>query len=227
MDIKQHLVQAIKKFRYKDRPIPRHFLHEDVPYFSQWESPELVEQILAHKISAKDDPNWKKSGAETKSEYEDWSWAACGMACTKMILAYTGKEAPLVELGKKCAEYGGYQFPLASSPGLLYKPYLNFVKQEFGWDAHIVSHAPLNQVFYELSKGNFVIVSVTPMIRKPESMPKSKGGHLVLLLGYDLDKREIYFHNPSGASKEAQANAVIGFGDFEKFFSGRGLSITL
>ncbi len=30
------------------------------------------------------------------------------MACTKMILArQTGKVVPIVELGKKCAEYGG------------------------------------------------------------------------------------------------------------------------
>lgn len=206
--------------------MPPRFMHENVPYFSQWESPELVEQILAKKIDAKDDPNWRKSGAKTKAEYDDWSWAACGMACTKMLLANEGREMPLIDLGKKCAEYGGYQLPLKLSPGLLYKPYLNFVKKEFGWDARIFSHIPLNHIFHQLSKGNFVIASVSPMIREPNSTPKNKGGHLILLLGYDLDKNEVYFHNPSGASKKAQANVAIGFADFEKFFSGRGLSIT-
>lgn len=225
MDIKHRILRVVNEFRYKNKPMPRRFMHENVPYFSQWESPELVEQILAKKIDAKDDPNWKKSGASTEAEYEEWSWAACGMACTKMILAYEGKKIPLVELGKKCAEYGGYQFPLKSSPGLLYKPYLAFAKKEFGWDARIISNTPLTQLFYELSKGNFVIASVSPMIRDPASMPKSKGGHLVLLLGYDLDKNEVYFHNPSGAMRETRAHAAVSFIDFEKFFSGRGISI--
>jgi hypothetical protein len=224
--IKNHLLQYLKTLRYRNISLPRQFRHENVPYFSQWESPKLVEKILKKTIKAKDDPNWKNSGANDKTEYEDWSWAGCGMACTKMILTYTtDKVVPLVELGKKCAEYGGYQLPLKTSQGLIYKPYLTFVKKELGWNAHIFSNAPLNQVLYELSRGNFVIASVSPMIREPSSTPRNKGGHLILLLGYNLDKNEVYFHNPSGASTKTRAYAAISMNEFQKFFSGRGIIV--
>lgn len=148
------------------------------------------------------------------------------MACTKMILAHrTGKAVPLVVLGTLCTKYGGYTMPLKDSIGLLYKPYVDFVAKEFGWKARVVQGAPLQELMHELGKGNYVIAGVSPHIRYPDSKPKIKGGHLVLLLGYDRDKQEFYLHNPSGISKHTQECAVVKFGDFKKFFSGRGIVI--
>lgn len=206
--------------------VPDRFVHKDVPYFCQWESRDLAKQLLEKKITTDDDPNWKKSGAKTKKEYHDWSWSGCGMACTKMILAYrTGKVVPLVDLGTKCAEYGGYTIPLESSVGLYYKPYIAYVDKELGWKAKIIQGITFQELMHELSKGNYVIAGVSPQIRYPDSKPKVKGGHLVLMVGYDKSKQEFYLHNPSGISKETQEYAAVTFNDFKKFFSGRGIVV--
>src|SRR5690349_18194630 len=109
--IKNHVLRHAKRIKQFIRPLPARarFVHKAVPYFCQWESRDLAKQIVDGHISTDDDPNWKASGAKTKKEYHDWSWSACGMACTKMILAHhSGKVVPIVTLGKKCAEYGGY-----------------------------------------------------------------------------------------------------------------------
>lgn len=228
--LKNKLLHYTKRLKYKfaSTSAPRSYIHENVPYFSQWESPELVEKILSKKMSAKDDPNWRRSGAQTQDEYSDWSWSGCGMACTKMLLAYqTNKIIPLVRLGKTCAEYGGYTLPLSSSVGLIYKPYLEFINKEFDWHGKISTNMPIAELVSELSKGTFAIVSVSPAIRDPEATPSSKGGHLILMLGYDNDKQRLYFHNPSGTDTISQAYASISYQDFKKFFSGRGIFITL
>lgn len=205
---------------------PDRYVHNGVPYFSQWESPSLIGRILEKEIGPEDDPNWKLSGAKDKNEYTSWSWSGCGMACTKMLIAHLNYEViPLVDLGKKCMEYGGYILPLETSPGLFYKPYVTFVEKEFSWKARIVSGMILPEIAHELSKGNYIVASVNPQIRHPKSMPRVKGGHLVLLLGYDKAKKEIYLHNSSGASKATQEYASISYRDFMKFFSGRGIVI--
>jgi len=201
-------------------------VHEAVPYFSQWESPKLAKQLIEKKITTDDDPNWKASGARNKKEYHDWSWSACGMACTKMILAHrTGQVVPIVELGEKCTEYGGYTMPLENSIGLLYKPYITFVDKEFKWKARVAQGMTFQELMNELSKGDYVIAGVSPQIRYPESRPRVKGGHLILMVGYDNAKQEFYLHNPSGISKETQEYAAVKFNDFKKFFSGRGIVI--
>jgi|SRR5215213_9575541 len=101
-NLKSHLLKNAKRIKHFMRPLPASdkYLHHNVPYFSQWESPKLNKQILEKKISTDDDPRWEDSGALTKQEYNQWSWSGCGMACTKMILAKTSKVVPLVELGK-------------------------------------------------------------------------------------------------------------------------------
>ena len=220
-----HLVRHVKR-KFVPIRFPEEFLHHHVPYFAQWESRDLVGDILKKKISAKDDPRWKESGARTKDEYESWSWACCGMACTKMLLAHTkGKVVPLVELAKKCTSYGGYTLPLENSKGLIYRPYVRFLKQEFGLKARVLERVSIEEIMSELGKGKYIIASVNAMIRRPESTPSHTGGHLILLLGYDNKKRELYFHNPSGDLRKSQEYAVVSFDDFVKFFSGRCIVI--
>jgi len=227
-NLKNHALRHTKHVKHFLRPFtaPDRYTLTNLPYFCQWESPDLAGQIVEKHISTDDDPNWKASGATTKQEYHDWSWSACGMACTKMILAHrSGKIMPIVELGKTCAAYGGYVAPLKSSIGLYFKPYLTFVHKEFGWTAKIVQGMTLQELMYELGRGNYVIAGVNPQIRYPHSKPKSKNGHLVLMAGYDKSKQEFYFHNPSGISKETQAYAAVSFSDFKKFFGGRSIVV--
>jgi len=148
------------------------------------------------------------------------------MACTKMVLAkQLGRTIPLVELGKKCAEYGGYPSLQPGSAGLLYAPYVRFLKAEYDLHAKITSPLLLMEIVDTLSDGDFIIASVSPMIRKPTSKPETKGGHLILMTGYDLDKKVFYLHNPSGIDAASQEYAEVSFTDFKKFFSGRGIVI--
>lgn len=222
------ILNHVKKIRYLSvyKHIAQNHLIGNVPYYSQWESPELVSSILSENIRPEDDTRWRESGAINKEEYALWSNNGCGMACTKMILAYkTEKVYPLVDLGKKCAEYGGYKILTNTIDGLFYKPYVNFLKFEYRLNAKVVSYLTTSEMLKELHDGNFVIASVNYDIRNPKVTPIRKGGHLVLVLGYDLYKKVLYFHNPSGTTLENQQYAEVSFADFDKFFANRGIVI--
>lgn len=49
-----------------------------------------------------------------------------------------------------------------------------------------------------LSECRYFIASVHPAIRRPESTPPHRGGHLVLITA--ADAQSVTFHNPSGDS---------------------------
>ncbi len=197
-----------------------------VPYFGQWESPELIDKILTGKIRAADDPKWRQSGAETADEYEQWSWNCCGMACLKMILAdVRGQTIPLVQLANQCLKYGGYQLPLENSPGLFYRPFLQFIEAEYGLAGQSINTLTLGEIVEALANNCLVIASVDPAIRNQQSSPQRQGGHLILIIGYSRKHRVLYFHNPSGNTPESQQMVKISFNRFEHFFSNRGLTI--
>lgn len=218
-----HSKQLHAKLRRKTHK--KAFVHKDVPYFSQWESRELVEKIVTGQIEAKDDPRWRESGAENVDEYTSWSWSCCGMTCLKMILAHAQhKVVPLVTLGKQCLEYGGYEAPIEKSPGLFYKPFVHFIKQEYGLDGKAVGALTLAEIKQAVSDGGYVIVSVTPEIRFLSKDPLKRGGHLVLVFGYDDEKQVIHLNNPSGFA-ESQENVTISYGQFMKFFDQKGILV--
>ena len=203
-----------------------HFIHQKLPYFSQWESRNLVEKIVTKQIEAKDDPHWKESGAKNTEEYTAWSWNCCGMACLKMILAHKQhRVVPLVTLGKQCLKYNGYKLPLEDHPGLYYKPFVHFIKEKYGLNGKAVSALTLNEIKQVLSDGGYAIVSVTHEIRFPTKSPTKRGGHLVLLFGYDDEKQVVYLHNPSGF-KKSQEKVSISYSQFKKFFDNKGIIIT-
>lgn len=199
-----------------------------MPYFAQWESKDLVGKILRNWEKPVHDLKWKESGAKTKEEYDLWTRNMCGMACLKMILAYKmKKQFPLVTLGKACMQFGGYKMTDKKRviDGLFYEPFVRFVKETFGISAKLVKRMPQEQVIYELSKGNMVIASVSPQIRHPKEKNTKNGGHLVLMLGYDLGEKMFFLHNPSGDTKENQEYFKISFTDFTRFSASRGIVI--
>ena len=80
-----------------------------IPYFSQWESPGLAAQFIAHERPLSDDPLWRNSGATSVEEYALWANHVCGMACLKMLLAArTGVTHPTLELTRMAVEFGAY-----------------------------------------------------------------------------------------------------------------------
>jgi len=75
-----------------------------------------------------------------------------------------------------------------------------------------------------LGRGGYVIVSVTPEIRHPTKQPIKRGGHLVLLVGYDDEKQLFYLHNPSGF-EGTQENVQVTYSNFSRFFDNKGIII--
>lgn len=202
------------------------FIHQNLPYFSQWESRDLVEKIITRQIEAKDDPRWQESGAKDVKEYASWSWSGCGMACLKMILAHKNHTViPLVTLGKQCLQYDGYRLPLETHPGLYYKPFVRFSKEKYDLNAKAVSALTLAEIKKALSEGGYVIASVSPEIRFPKKIPTKRGGHLVLIFGYDDENQVVYLHNPSGF-KNSQERVAVTYSQFKKFFDNKGIIVS-
>lgn len=219
---------------YTFRPSKKGVIYKKIPYYSQWETKD-ISKILSGEVSAANDPLWKNSGAKTKLEYLNWSWNGCGMACLKMILEYlNSKKVPLVTLGKQSLNYGCYELNKSafekgnyenSLPGLFYKPFLTFIKQEYNLKGQILSPMVIADIASNLEKGNIVMASVSGRVRDPKNNKSKKGGHLVVVTGYNFSRRILYIHNPSGTYKRSQKHFPVEFKDFNKFFDNKGIVI--
>lgn len=202
-------------------------LPETVPFFSQWETPDMTLAVLADGAEAalRRDPLWRGSGAETLDEYAVWAANICGMACLKMILATRGEIVPTIELARRCTGYGGYVVNESSIKGLIYAPFVTFVQAEFGLQAQVMTNVATADIPAILGRSRFFIASVSSAIRWPERQPPSKGGHLVLVTAASDDG--FRFHNPSGHTSATQENAVLAPSDFDRFFANRGIAVSI
>ncbi len=197
-----------------------------VPYFSQWETPEMTLPVLAEGSAALlRDPLWRQSGAETIEEYARWAVNVCGMACLKMILAARGDLLPTLALARACTAYGGYVVNEldASIKGLIYAPFVTYVGERFGLSAETMTGVATESIPGLLAERPFFIASVNCGIRWPERMPPSKGGHLIVVTAASADT--VRFHNPSGHDAASQADVLLPLAIFDRFFANRGIAI--
>ena len=197
------------------------------PYFSQFMSAELVEKYIEGDEKLSTDPKWQQSGASSPEEYERWTWSDCGITCFKMILAAKGKDATslkLVELAKDATQYGAFKVTDTSISPLHYKEFCTFAREKYHLKARTVPALSICDVKECVSNGDFAIVSVHPNIRHTNSKAPKRGGHLVLVVGYD--ESGFYIHNPSGyQSNASQERAFVPYSDFKRFFAYRGIII--
>lgn len=201
---------------------------EAVPYFSQWETPDMTLSVLAEGSAALlRDPLWRQSGAESIEEYARWAVNVCGMACLKMILAARGDMHPALALARACTAYGGYVVNDvdASIKGLIYAPFVTYVRERFRLSAQTVTGVETESIPELLADRPFFIASVNSGIRWPERMPASKGGHLVLVTAASAET--IRFHNPSGHDAASQADVTLPLAVFDRFFANRGIAVGL
>lgn len=125
-----------------------------VPYYSQWESPELVPQFLAGSLSAADDPNWAASGARTPAEYAFWASRVCGLACLRMVLDSRGLPVPpVIRLVEQALTWNAYVRDGDRVEGLIYKPFADWVGHDYGISAAVVPDLTLDQVRASASPG--------------------------------------------------------------------------
>jgi hypothetical protein len=199
-----------------------------VPYFSQWETPDLTARglELGFETALRQDLRWRSSGAASIDDYAAWASHICGMACLKMVLAaLTGTTWPTIELARRCTIYGGYTVEpeTGAIKGLIYAPFVEFVRREFGLDAKVITDLPAEALPEQLATADFFIASVHSSIRTPDREPPRKGGHLVLVTA--ASENRIVFHNPSGLDRQSRENVAMDVDTFGRFFAGRGVAI--
>jgi hypothetical protein len=197
----------------------------DVPFRSQWASPDLTLAVLAEGEAAlRRDPRWAETGAASVEEYATWASHVCGMACLQMVLAARGTAVPLLALARSCAAHGGY---VADGDGgirgLIYAPFVRYVAEAFGLTAAVVTDIVAADLPAIMAEAAYFIASVHPDIRWPARTPPTRGGHLVLVLA--ADAAGVVFHNPSGHDTAAQAHVRLPLDVFARFFAGRGIRI--
>ena len=148
------------------------------------------------------------------------------MACLKMILARrTGEIHQVTALAKEAAAYGGYVQKNGGIEGLFYKPFRSYVSERFGLEAVPMPALTVPRIIRALGDGKDIMVSVTPEIRFPDRKPARHSGHLVLVVGYDLDEGTLFIHNPSGFFGRSQEMAPVSFTVFRRFFDHKGILI--
>ena len=195
-----------------------------VPYYSQWESPDLVPRFLDGSLGDADDPNWAASGARTPDEYAFWASRVCGMACLRMVLDGRGLPVPpTMRLVERALEWQAYVREGDRVAGLIYKPFADWVGHDFGISATVVPDLTLEQVSANASPDAPVMASVHSWIRWPDRTPPQTGGHLVLVTGASAGVLRL--HNPSGLPGASQRDALVPVADFARFFAGRGMTV--
>lgn len=195
-----------------------------VPYYSQWESPDLVPQFVEGSLNSADDPRWAASGASTREEYGFWAPRVCGLACLRMILSSRGARVPaMMRLVEDALDWSAYVPAGDRVNGLIYQPFADWVRRDFGIVAEVVPDLSLERIAEVASPDAPVIASVHHWIRWPDRNPPSAGGHLVLVTS--AARGLVRLHNPSGLPGVSQRDAIIKSPDFVRFFAGRGLVI--
>lgn len=197
-------------------------MSRSIPYYSQWESRQLVCDFIAGARSSLDDPLWENSGASSAGDYAQWAPHICGLACLKMLLAAkTGVIYSTFQLLDRAKKYGAYVLQEGDIRGMIYAPAVVMLKQDFGIEAEVVTHLDIHDMGERMSPDDFFIASVHPSIRWPEQEPAGKGGHLVLVTEVSADT--VRFHNPSGDTVHSQENVVGQVPHFQQYFAGRGI----
>jgi len=198
-----------------------------VSYVGQFASPEFAEKILREGVDKTTDPEWENTGAKLSEEYAKWVLIICGMACTSMALKhFKDKNVGTITLAKDALKHDVYRQEGDDISGMQYREYAKWVRG-YGLDARVYSRLTMRGIEYLLSRGRLVIVSVNPNIREYETVSTTqKGGHLVLVTGYNKKNKTVTIHNPSGfTSSNTQQNHTISVLKFFQFYAGRGIAI--
>ncbi len=202
--------------------------HENVPVYTQYATPDLIEAIAYTGHDPGDDSAWALTGAVSRAEYATWCRHCCGMACLQMVLAHRdGRPTPLLDLLRASLPYGVYTTDDGRIRGMFYTPFLTYARAEHQLDGQVHPTLTVDGLRDRLTAGaTMVVASVHKEIRRPDRPAPGRGGHLVLVTGYQYDTDTLTFHNPSGHTPGTRA-AELPTGVFETFFAGRGITLDL
>ncbi len=203
-------------------------VRNDVPYVSQFATPDYAERALRGGAPLEADPAWRETGAATPEEYAKWAMNQCGMACIAMALTHFKRNVPpLVRLAKDALMNEVYIETGTDFGAMRYKEFCGWVGK-YGVTATFYTRLGVRGIYHALSRGDLVIVSVNPNIRGYETVSRAqKGGHLILVTGYSKEKGTITLNNPSGfASSHTQVQHTLPTEEFLSFYAGRGIVLS-
>ncbi|MES2225804.1 MAG: C39 family peptidase [Patescibacteria group bacterium] len=231
MKLARRVTQEIKNAQYElaahTSKLKRRVEH-DVPFVCQFARPEHAELSLRGELETVNDPHWKDTGALSPARYADWAFTMCGMASAAMALSHLkGIEKLPAELAEEAMRHGVYADEAGIISGMKYREFVPWIRK-YGIKAEVYSRLSLQGIRYALSNGKLVIVSVNPNIRGYDTAPRGqKGGHLILVTGYDLEAGTIHINNPSGfTSTNTQRNHRLSNKEFDRYYAGRGIVLS-
>jgi hypothetical protein len=201
----------------------------EIPYRSQYASPELVGEIVAGQLALGEDPGWARSGALDRTEYIRWARSGCGLACLQMILGARGEEVPpLAELGRRAIGYGAYEArPASGFSPLVYAGFVDFLAAEFGVSARVAAPLALGELLAAARGDEVVLASVSAEIRALPDQPRRRGGHLVLVIDVSADGRRVCFHDPAGDRPQSSRRVWLERELFGRYYAERGVAVSL
>lgn len=231
MKIFLRIIQEIRNLFYELRTcfakLPEK-IDYNVPYVCQFATPESAELSLTKKLFPVDDPDWRNTGAISPERYAKWAFTMCGMACTSMALKYfINDNTKIVPLAEDALIRGVYSENTKEISNMKYREFARWVKK-YSLKAEIYTRLSIRGIQYALAKGKPVIVSVNPNIREYNTaLVNQKGGHLVLVTGYDVSKEILLINNPSGfVSSNTQIKYSLSFNKFNNYYAGRGILLS-
>ncbi len=232
MKIFSWIKQLTKDFWYeilaRVSTIPK-FVECPIPFCCQYARKEDVESFVKREKNLIEDPYWHLTGAKSQEEYAKWSRSICGMATTKTALKYfKDLDFQLIPLAKDAFVNGVYSEEKGVISDMKYREFSIWI-EKYGLKAEIYSRLSIKGIKYSITLGKILIVSVNPNIRGYfKSNPKKRGGHLVVVTGYDDRKHILFLNNSSGfLSLQTQERHKIAEKEFVKYYAGRGITISL
>ncbi len=220
----QEIKNAAYEFKARASKISDKVSH-DIVYVCQFAKPEHAELSLKKELNPIDDPHWEETGARTPERYADWAFTMCGMASTAMALShFHSKNIKPALLAEEALQHNVYTENTVEISAMKYREFAKWIKK-YDLRADVYTRLSMKGIQYALSNDGLVIISVNPNIRGYTTASlDQKGGHLVLVTGYDLDKKTISINNPSGfVSNNTQVNHELSYKQFLSYFAGRGI----
>ncbi len=230
MKILPRIIQEIKNIQYEllasFSSIPKNVEYK-VPYVCQFAVPESAELSLTKKLHPASDRNWRETGAVSPERYAQWAFTMCGMASVAMALGYfKNLKIKPAELAEDALKHNVYLEDPNEISAMRYAEFAKWICK-YDLNAEIYTRLSIQGIRYALSKKRLVIVSVNPNIRGYDTASQDqKGGHLIIVTGYDLSKGNLSFNNPSGfVSSNTQIGHTLSVKDFSAYYAGRGIVV--
>ncbi|PJF43965.1 MAG: hypothetical protein CUN55_06360 [Phototrophicales bacterium] len=211
-----------------------YYVPYDIPYVSQFASPDKINDYIHNSYDGTTDPNWHLFGAPDATDYAFWCHRVCALACLKMCIQTLTEHSPtLWELVQHGLKYDGYKIYDEKGRMIDEGWYVSAqiqIANDYGLAMETYSYAPALAMCKPILDGYPIIVAVSPEIGERKPNWRRYGGHVVLVYGFEWRKgnlQSLYLHNPSGRYPELQAKAKIPQHRFQKLYAHRFSAVKL